>query len=525
MKGVSNKMKAKKLLSIMLTAALSASICVFSQISAAAVSGTGTASDPYLVSNEDEFKLICDFPSSHFKLTQNIVLTDDFNTVNQFSGTIDGDGYIVVGLNSGELIYTNEGTIKNLIVEVKEITSAFIRINSGTIENTGIIDGTVTTRTGNAGTFVMTNDGIIKNCFSTTQLTVAGMYSSASVGGFVGANNGKIENCLYTGHIYCQGTTANGGKLYQYVSPFVGDNKEASSQYLNDGGTVTNCFYDKDNTDQVGKSSGGALGKSPAALTMQATYTDWDFTDTWAIDSEQNDGYPYLQCDRRFSKSIATPEPTASQTPQPSTENAKISISSSSAANGNTASVTVKIDGCDGFTNLGIAVSYDKNVMTLESAVNNAAVGGTFVASETVDTYPYVMTWNNTSNIKFNGNLAELTFKIKDNAPDGNYAVNVGYYTGPNSDWTDGTSVNYDENGNSLGLTYSGGAIRVSDFIPYDINGDGKVDNRDGTALLRYLAGWSDVEVVSEALDANGDGNMDNRDGTYLLRYLAGWNQ
>ena len=56
-----------------------------------------------------------------------------------------------------------------------------------------------------------------------------------------------------------------------------------------------------------------------------------------------------------------------------------------------------------------------------------------------------------------------------------------------------------------------------------DINCDGAVTNKDGTALLRYLAGWTLEDIDVNALDTDGDGAVTNKDGTRLLRYLAGW--
>ena len=55
-----------------------------------------------------------------------------------------------------------------------------------------------------------------------------------------------------------------------------------------------------------------------------------------------------------------------------------------------------------------------------------------------------------------------------------------------------------------------------------DINGDGVVNTKDTTRLMRYLAGW-DVEVNEAALDVNGDGVVNTKDTTRLMRYLAGW--
>ena len=56
-----------------------------------------------------------------------------------------------------------------------------------------------------------------------------------------------------------------------------------------------------------------------------------------------------------------------------------------------------------------------------------------------------------------------------------------------------------------------------------DINGDGAVNNKDLTRLLKYIAG-EDVSVISQTLDTNGDGIVNNKDLTRLLKYIAGEN-
>ena len=54
-----------------------------------------------------------------------------------------------------------------------------------------------------------------------------------------------------------------------------------------------------------------------------------------------------------------------------------------------------------------------------------------------------------------------------------------------------------------------------------DINGDGTVNNKDLTRLLKHIAG-EDVEVISQFLDTNGDGTVNNKDLTRLLKHIAG---
>lgn len=65
-------------------------------------------------------------------------------------------------------------------------------------------------------------------------------------------------------------------------------------------------------------------------------------------------------------------------------------------------------------------------------------------------------------------------------------------------------------------------APSATQTISGDINGDGKVNSRDASRLMQYLAGW-DVEVEKVALDVNGDGKVNSRDASRLMQYIAGW--
>ncbi|MGN0243069.1 MAG: Ig-like domain-containing protein [Lachnospiraceae bacterium] len=311
-------MKAKRLFSLLMAVVVMMSMFCSFGTTASAISGSGTENDPYLISNAEEFELIQDFPSASFRLTGHIVLNKKYTSTCGFSGTLDGNGYLVVGIK-GVSPFINYGTIKNLFVQLGDMSSALIYENSGIIENSGILDGEVSAYGQYGGTLVRTNKGTIKNCFSTTQLTVTGAYGTSEnscIGGFAGYNVGTIENCYYAGHVYCKGTHTNGGDLKSYVSPFVGKNKEASSEYLDDGGKVASCFYDQEEargTYGAGKASGGASGKSPAAMKMLATYAGWNFDNVWAMDSSKNNGYPYLQIEKRFGSNSSS-ETTGNET-------------------------------------------------------------------------------------------------------------------------------------------------------------------------------------------------------------------
>ena len=86
----------------------------------------------------------------------------------------------------------------------------------------------------------------------------------------------------------------------------------------------------------------------------------------------------------------------------------------------------------------------------------------------------------------------------------------------------------------SWGLKVSGGTLggymeldndlnvidgSTPDHIPGDVNGDGVVNNKDVTRLMRYLKDPT-MQVNAAALDVNGDGKVTNKDVTRLVRYL-----
>ena len=54
-----------------------------------------------------------------------------------------------------------------------------------------------------------------------------------------------------------------------------------------------------------------------------------------------------------------------------------------------------------------------------------------------------------------------------------------------------------------------------------DINGDGDVNSKDLTRLMKFTSG-EDVSVVEQAVDTNGDGDFDSKDLTHLMKNLAG---
>jgi hypothetical protein len=114
--------------------------------------------------------------------------------------------------------------------------------------------------------------GDIENCYA-----VGPVEGTDSVGGLVGLLHGALGNKCYVTDSYSvgavTGTTSVGG--------LIGD----SGDYF----SVSSSYW---NTETTGLStSDGGTGKTTLEMKQEATFEDWNTTDTWDIDG----GYPYLK--------------------------------------------------------------------------------------------------------------------------------------------------------------------------------------------------------------------------------------
>jgi hypothetical protein len=183
------------------------------------------------------------------------------------TGTVTGSGVFV-----GGLVGYNNGTISNCYA-TGTVTGGFDEVGGLVGYNVGEILYSYATAaiTGgeDVGGLAGTNDGSISYCYATG--TVEG---DLGVGGLVGYNFGEILYCYATGTV--TGSSSFGG--------LVGDN---------DYGTISECYYDSGTTGC--SDTNGGTTTSTADMKTSTTYSDWDFTSIWDIDSDINSGYPSLQ--------------------------------------------------------------------------------------------------------------------------------------------------------------------------------------------------------------------------------------
>ena len=168
-----------------------------------------------------------------------------------------------------------------------------------------------------------------------------------------------------------------------------------------------------------------------------------------------------------------------------------------------TVELTVKNN--PGFNTGSFKVEYDSTVMTLKSATIGDSFN-TFVCS--FANLPY-LTFYGSNDISADGVLFTLCFELNETAPVGDYYISLSYEAGD--------IANFNEE--DVDLAVVPGKITVIEYMPGDINGDGTVNVKDLTRLLKYI-NHENVEVVEAALDVNGDGNVNVKDLTRLLKYI-----
>ncbi len=62
----------------------------------------------------------------------------------------------------------------------------------------------------------------------------------------------------------------------------------------------------------------------------------------------------------------------------------------------------------------------------------------------------------------------------------------------------------------------------VQERVAGDASGDGALDLKDIVLIRRYLAGWDNVTIHTDAADVDGDGAVTLQDVMLISRYLAG---
>ena len=247
----------------------------------------------------------------------------------------------------------------------------------------------------------------------------------------------------------------------------------------------------------------GGAATAPANPTRTGyTFTGWDKAFT-SVTANLVVTAQYVQ-----NEPVSTPVP--SDVPQ-------IVVESKTTSAGSTVAVNISIANNPGFVTMGIQVAYDSN-LTLLSVSDTGLVPGQMFSTEIENPQP--LYWANptaTADCTVNGKIATLTFKVADNAEEGECHIRVSY------DY-DNYDI-YNQSGEAVQFATVNGTLTVTDVVYGDVNGDGRVNNLDGMVLMRHLAKWPSypASMISPGADVNADGRINNLDGMILMRHLAKW--
>lgn len=243
--------------------------------------GSGTESDPYLITNEEDLWKVTNAASakrlvSCYKLTSDIELTRTWMPIGDrdypFAGILDGDKHKIIWSNLQPLTYSgiqsvayfgffgcNEGIIKNLSVSgyancIDEYNIKYagclIAHNSGTVINCcaeGVVNGSDAT----VGGLIGENSwGMVISCYATNDV-----YGEDYVGGLIGYSSGTITSCYATGDVKDQNTGGTKGGL---IGRAVFD------------GEITDCYA----TGNIYGSytSGGLIGNASVCTSINNCY-------------------------------------------------------------------------------------------------------------------------------------------------------------------------------------------------------------------------------------------------------------
>ncbi len=266
------------------------------------------------------------------------------NTSDPFTGTFNGNGYVISGLfinrstedniglfgNTQSTVMISNVTINEHHISGKNNVAALVGLNRGIIFNVstigfthgvnqvgglvgrnnggGILDcyshGTVNGTSVRAGGLVGLNkNAAISRCWST-----ADVYGYSRVGGLVGLNdNGNISNSYSSGMAaayqrFAGGLVANNtGDIYNsYSMGTIVSPVKVGGLVADNTGSVIGSYWDNQ-TSGLQNSDGGE-GRYSNQMKREATFIGWDFINIWSIN--ENIIRPYFQVNGYFNRTL-----------------------------------------------------------------------------------------------------------------------------------------------------------------------------------------------------------------------------
>lgn len=105
----------------------------------------------------------------------------------------------------------------------------------------------------------------------------------------------------------------------------------------------------------------------------------------------------------------------------------KFSLNETEAAAGEEVTLTFECSNNPGITAWKVEFDYDHNALELIS-LDSQGIFDDIIPSQTLDADPFVMSWSNDiKDVSVNGKIADINFKVKESAADGEYPIKITY--------------------------------------------------------------------------------------------------
>ncbi len=235
---------------------------------------------------------------------------------------------------------------------------------------------------------------------------------------------------------------------------------------------------------------------------------DWDEIDR-VEPTETSDGYVEYECLRCYeTKTEILPKKEVT----PGVIKGKYTVEEG------TLTLTLDLSKNPGLNTLVTLLGYNKDALKIVSVTNgnvfcDATGGSMFTVNLENDPLLLYFDENNVGNIKANGTLATLVFEVLDeNADfgftlavdeDGHYAVSDEYLP--------------------VDMPIEVSTVEEANFIPGDLDGDGKVNAADSNLMKKIVLGIVEpTDIQLKAGDLNGDGKINASDYNLLKKLILG---
>ena len=182
-----------------------------------------------------------------------------------------------------------------------------------------------------------------------------------------------------------------------------------------------------------------------------------------------------------------------------------------SAREGEEFTVAIRTLNNSGIVSLKLKMGYDADLLELVAVEEQDFVNMTY---SPLTANPFIINWvdaihpNNTTD----GVVALVTFRVKEGAEVSTTDITLSY---------DPEDV-YDQNYENVTFRVERGFVSIVEYTAGDVNGDGRINNKDLGLLQQYVNEWN-VTVAEAASDVNGDGRVNNKDLGLLQQYVNEW--